>query len=38
MSSFQPAQRKLTIDKIIDKYNEIVDECETDPSLRIAVA
>lgn len=37
LSQFESAQRKLTVEKIINKYNEIVDECETDPSLKVMI-
>lgn len=33
--SFNPNGRKTAIDKIVEKYNEIVDEFEDDPSLHI---
>ena len=35
LSKFKAGERKITIDKIIAAYNEIIDACETDPSLRI---
>lgn len=37
LSKFETAQRKLTVERLIDKYNEIVDACETDPSLKLVV-
>jgi hypothetical protein len=37
MSLFKAAQRKITIDKLIEKYNEIVSIHESDASLRIEV-
>lgn len=37
LSFFETSKRKLTIDALIDKYNEIVEQCETDPSLKIMV-
>lgn len=37
LSRFETSQRKLTVEKLIDRYNEIVEECETDPSLKIKV-
>ena len=35
LSSFNDAERRITIDQLINEYNKIVDACETDPSLRI---
>ena len=35
LSRFSVSQRRITIDKLVQKYNQIVDACETDPSLRI---
>jgi hypothetical protein len=37
LSSFGTAQRRVTVELLVEKYNEIVAECETDPSLRITV-
>lgn len=37
LSKFETAQRRVTIERLIDKYNEIVEECETDPSLMVKV-
>ena len=37
LSQFATAQRKLTVERLIDKYNEIVEQCETDPSLKVMV-
>ena len=37
LSQFETAQRKLTVVRLIDKYNEIIEECETDPSLKVMV-
>ena len=37
-SGFERDQRPVSILKLVDKYNEIVDACETDPSLRISTA
>lgn len=37
LSRFATAQRKLTVERLIDKYNEIVEQCETDPSLKVMV-
>lgn len=36
MSLFKAAERKLTVIRLIEKYNEIVATHEADPSLRIA--
>lgn len=37
LSKFETAQRKLTVERLIAKYNEIIEDCETDPSLAIKV-
>lgn len=37
ISQFKTAERKLTIERLIEQYNQIVDDCETDPSLKIMV-
>lgn len=37
LSLFKSAERKVTVQKIIDAYNEIIKNCETDPSLRIEI-
>ena len=37
LSKFETAQRKLTVERLINKYNEIIEECETDPSLKVMV-
>jgi hypothetical protein len=37
-SRFKPVDRKISIDRLVEKYNEIVAEYETDPSLQIKVA
>ncbi len=34
---FKAAQRKITIDNLIEKYNEIVSAHESDASLRIEI-
>ena len=38
MSLFKTSERKVTIDRLIEKYNEIVSANEADSSLRIARA
>ncbi|MBD0383273.1 DUF4928 family protein [Paenibacillus sedimenti] len=37
LSKFQTADRKFTVEKLIDKYNEIVELCETDPSIKVTI-
>jgi hypothetical protein len=37
LSLFKAADRKLTIEKFVARYNEIVSECETDPGLKISL-
>jgi len=37
ISLFKTADRKITVERMIDEYNEIVEECETDPSLKVTV-
>lgn len=37
LSFFKAADRKLTVEKFIGRYNEIVSECETDPGLKIGL-
>jgi hypothetical protein len=34
-SLFQVADCKITLTKLLERYNELVDECETDPVLRV---
>ena len=36
-SGFAAGSRKVTADALIAEYNRIIDECETDPGLRIEV-
>jgi hypothetical protein len=36
-SLFKTAACKVTFSKLLDRYNEIVASCETDPALRIAI-
>jgi len=38
IGKFARAGRRTTAEQLISEYNAIVDECETDPSLRIDVA
>ena len=37
ISRFKTADRKITIERIIEKYNEIVEENESDPSLKVLI-
>ncbi len=37
LSRFETAERKLTVERLANKYNEIVEDCETDPSLKVVV-
>lgn len=37
MSLFKTSDRKITVERIIERYNEVVEECETDPSLKVNV-
>jgi hypothetical protein len=34
-SLFNAAECKITLGKLLDRYNEIVETCETDPTLRV---
>lgn len=36
-SGFKLAQRPVAVRELIDSYNRIIDQCETDPSLKISV-
>ena len=36
-SVFQQAKRTMTVRQLVDVYNHIIDQCETDPSLKIAM-
>lgn len=38
LGKFAQIGRRTTAEQLISEYNDIVDECETDPSLRIDVA
>jgi hypothetical protein len=37
LSFFKTTERKVTVEKLVARYNEIVDDCETDPSLKIVL-
>lgn len=37
ISQFKTTERKVTVERLIDQYNLIVEECETDPSLKVMV-
>jgi hypothetical protein len=37
LSFFKTAERKITLEKLVDRYNDIIDSCETDPSLKITL-
>jgi len=37
-SQFKTTDRKITVDRLVAQYNDNVDSCETDPSLKISVA
>lgn len=37
LSKFKASERKVTVQKIVEAYNAIVDACETDPSLRVGL-
>ena len=38
ISKFSPLSRKTTAIQLINEYNKIIKECETDPSLYIVIA
>ena len=38
LGKFAQAGRRTTADRLIREYNQIVDECEIDPSLRISIS
>ncbi|SYZ74666.1 conserved hypothetical protein [Candidatus Zixiibacteriota bacterium] len=38
LGKFALTGRRTTIDQLINTYNKIIDECETDPSLKILVS
>ena len=35
-SKFNPGNGKVTVEKLISAYNKIIDDVETDPSLKIS--
>ena len=37
LAKFEAGQRRVAVDKLVSRYNEIVDDVETDPSLRIEI-
>ena len=37
-AAFDPASRKVTVEHLLDAYNRIIDDCETDPGLKIEIA
>ena len=37
ISKFTQNKRRLTVERLIEKYNAIVEDCETDPSLKIHI-
>lgn len=37
LSGFQDSERLSTVDDLVERYNDIVNTCETDPSLRINI-
>jgi hypothetical protein len=36
-TAFQQSKRSVTVRQLVETYNRIIDECETDPSLKIAI-
>ncbi len=38
LSLFKASERRLTVEKLVERYNKIVQECETDPGLKISFA
>lgn len=34
-SAFQQTKRSVTVRQMVEAYNRIIDQCETDPSLKI---
>lgn len=37
ISKFMQEKRRITVEQLIEKYNAIVEDCETDPSLKIDI-
>ena len=37
LSLFKSSERKVTVEKLVSRYNEIIEVCETDPSLKISL-
>jgi hypothetical protein len=37
LSQFKTSERRVTVERLIERYNDIVDACETDPSLKVSV-
>lgn len=37
LSLFKTTERRVTITRLIEQYNNIVEQCETDPSLQVTV-
>jgi len=37
LSHYSTAKRKLAVEQVVERYNAIVEECETDPSLKVVV-
>jgi hypothetical protein len=37
LSRFKATERKITVEKIVEAYNKVIAQCETDPSLRIEI-
>lgn len=38
LSFFKSAERKVTVERLIEAYNAVIERCETDPSLRIELS
>ena len=38
LSQFKTAERRVTVERLVERYNEVVLSCETDPSLQISVS
>lgn len=35
-SGFQQSERQVSVDELVREYNKIIEQCETDPSLKIS--